>query len=142
MVASGFKARTGRQAVATIRHQLGSIAWAHRNKDMDDPTRTERIRRISNAAKKEKARRGMKSKQSKAIVESVLTDMIGRISRRTLAGKRDAAILQFGFFSVAGAGTKSQTPGIASLKKHRGAHFVIICIIQRPTKQAKDYSLK
>ena len=32
MVASGFKARTGLQAIATIRHQLGSIAWAHRNK--------------------------------------------------------------------------------------------------------------
>ncbi len=65
---------------------------------MDDPTRTERIRRILTAAKKQEARRGMKPKQSKVIVKSVLTDMIGRINRRTLAGKRDAAILQFGFF--------------------------------------------
>ncbi len=65
---------------------------------MDDSTRTERIRRISYAAKKQKARRGIKPKQSGAIVKSVLTDMIGRINRRTLAGKRDAAILEFGFF--------------------------------------------
>ena len=110
MVASGFKAMTGRQAVATIRHQLGSIAWAHRNKDMDDPTRTERIRRISNAAKKEEARPGMKSKQSKAIVESVLTDLIGRISHRTLAANATPQFCNSAFFRRPSPGRNRKRP--------------------------------
>lgn len=99
LVANKHKARMGKQSVATIHNKLKAISWAHRQLDLPDPTRTETIRRLLNAARRAEVKSGRLPKRSKAITRDVLMDFIAAIDKRHIVGKRDAAILEFGFFS-------------------------------------------
>lgn len=117
LVVNKHKAFEGRQSVATIHNKLKGISWAHRQLGLADPTRTETIRRMLNAARRAEARAGKVPKRSKAITKDLVMQFIGALDKRSLTGKRNAAVLEFGFFAggrrraeIAGACAEFLTP--------------------------------
>jgi integrase len=88
----------GPHAPATVRRRLSSWASLHRWRGLESPTAAPRVRTALKLAVKA-ANRRPRRKSERAIVRTVLSDALARCYERTLAGRRDRALLLVAFAS-------------------------------------------
>lgn len=128
LVASGVKAWIGRQKVSTIHRRIKALAWAHKIRNLESPTAAQSIRSVISAARRAESKQGIVTRRSQAITKPILLNMINRINVHTLQGKRDRALLAFGFFTggrrrseIAGAQMRflSKSGGVYTYFLHR-----------------------
>lgn len=99
MVQAGVKARMGLHSVGSIRSKVIGIGHFHKERGLSNPCRSDVINDILLSAQRMRAAAGMTKKKSMAITKPMLDRMIGKINTRTLEGKRDRAVLEFGFYT-------------------------------------------
>ncbi len=99
MIAKGYKAKPGLLSVATVARRINSISTAHALAGHPSPTKHFEVRQLLSSARRKAARAGHRPRKSKAITKWVLDRMIKTIPAHTLQGKRDKALLMFGFYT-------------------------------------------
>lgn len=82
---------------ATISQALAAITSMHNKTKNYDPTKHSTVRL---AMKNARSPSGMEPHKKNAVTDTVLTEILDRLDRSTLQGKRDAAILLLGFFGA------------------------------------------
>ena len=99
----------GPHAPATVRRRLSSWASLHRWRGLESPTAAPRVRTALSLAVKAANRRPQR-KSERAIVRTVLSEALERCYERTLAGRRDRALLLVAFGS--GGRRRSEVAGL------------------------------
>lgn len=100
MVENGFKAETSKlHAVNTVKRRLKGISWMHRINNFENPIISQKTKELLKAAKRVESKSGRVPRRSRAITKDILIKIISTINTRTLIGKRNKAILEFGFYT-------------------------------------------
>ena len=100
----------GPHAPATVQRRLSSWASIHRWRGLDSATSAPRVRTAIKLAVKA-ANRRPRRKSERAIVRTVLIDALARCYDRTIAGRRDRALLLVAFAS---GGRRRRRPAVAA----------------------------
>lgn len=98
LIEAGYKNESGRHRMTTIDQRLAILSWAHQEKGFESPCRDASIRRLLSDCRKlaREIGEGPKSKTA-ATVESL--DLMLQTCDESLEGRRDRAILLFGWAS-------------------------------------------
>ena len=100
LIRSGVKAKKGKHTVSTIQAKIDGLSYFHKINNCDpNPCRTQVVRDCLSSGRRIESKSGIVKKKSKAITKQVLDRMIRTIPTESLIGKRDRAILIFGFYS-------------------------------------------
>lgn len=98
LVSHGFKAEPGLQRMTTVDHRLAVLAWAHREKKLDNPCQEQSVRRLLSDCRKLAKEIGQAPKSKTAATQTGLDAMLATCDD-SLEGKRDRALLLFGWSS-------------------------------------------
>jgi len=120
LVEYGFKARRGKLSIATIRRRIGSIMWKHDAEKLAKPILSPETKNLLRIAKILESRSGRISKKSRPITVDILDRLLKSINGRTLEGKRNRAILVFGFYSGGRRRSEIASAELRFLKPHKG----------------------
>lgn len=107
-------------ALATLNLRVTAISQVHRKAKLPSPTRDERVREVLRGLK----RSGKRARPKSATTAAELGAMLATIDKRTLAGKRDRAMLLVGFASamrrseLVGITVESLAPNAGGLVAH------------------------
>jgi len=123
LVEFGYKARRGKLSVATIRRRVGSIMWKHADQNLDKPVISQPVKDLFRTAQKLEVKTGRTPKKSRPITVDILLKLLKSINGRTLIGKRNRAILVFGFFSGGRRRAEIAAAEMRFLKEHRGGYL-------------------
>jgi len=82
---------------STITQRMAAIRKLHETADLESPTGSPKVREAMRAVRKDRGTRV--EKKAPATVERIFA-MLAHVDRSTLGGKRDAALLLFGFASA------------------------------------------
>jgi len=93
-------------AVSTLMQRVAALAYAHRLAGLPSPTEASTVRAVVSGARRELSVRP--DRKAPATVDA-LSDMLGQVPVDTLPGRRDRALLLFGF---AGAFRRSELVAI------------------------------
>jgi len=127
MVECGYKAKLGRlHAVITVQRRLKALGWIHRINNYENPARSQKIKEILSAAKRVESKSGRVPKKSRAITKDVLDKIIKTIDTRTLVGKRNRAILEFGFYTGGRRRNEIASAQYRFLTKNRGGYIYLL----------------
>lgn len=127
MVDHGFKAELDRvHAVITIQRRLKALGWIHRINNYENPVISQEIKELLSAAKRVESKSGRVSKKSRAITKDILERMIKTIDTRTLKGKRNRAILEFGFYTGGRRRNEIASAQYRFLTKNRGGYIYLL----------------
>ena len=85
------------RAVSTIEQRLAAIRWAHEAKGLELPTASKLVRSTMAGIRRE---RGVAPKRKAPVTVDRLAAMVSHADAETLKGKRDRALLLFGFASA------------------------------------------
>ena len=99
MVEFGYKSQLGKLAIATIRHRVQAIGWHHRSQNLKNPARSEKVKELLRSAQRIESKAGRVPKKSLPITQEILEKLIKSIRPYTMIGKRNRAILSFGFYT-------------------------------------------
>jgi len=116
----GYKSKPGRLAVATIRRRVDALIWAHKTRDLESPAASSRIQKLFKSARRLESKNGVVARKSDSITQDILTKLVKSIKPDTLIGKRNRAILTFGFYT--GGRRRSEIAGAEYrfLTEHKG----------------------
>lgn len=98
MVEARVKKQTGPIKADTLRRKMVGINFFHESNGHASATKNRSVKKALTAVKRRELERGASVVRSAAIVKKVLKDFLATINRRTVEGKRDSAILVFGFY--------------------------------------------
>lgn len=126
LVEFGFKVKPGGLRVGTIDHKLSAISYAHRLNGLEPFRKSEKIKELLYLARRSELKTGLRPRKAKPITASLLEKMIANIDPRTLKGKRDRALLKFGFYT--GGRRRSEISGARFhfLDEHLGGFYYLL----------------
>ena len=126
MIEFGFKTCPGKHAITTIRRRLEALGWVHRIKNLENPGRTKKIKDILSAGQRIESKNGRMPKKSRAITKNILDKMLKTINTTTLVGKRNKAILEFGFYTGGRRRSEIASAQYRFLTKNRGGYIYLL----------------
>ena len=100
LISRKVKRKSGSHKFSTVRRRVSSLSTAHEASGFtfeNNPTHSFRVKKLLQNSRKSAIQNGEKKKQRAPITLAVLGDLLKTCERKTLADKRDAAILLFGF---------------------------------------------
>ena len=98
LVVAGLKAKLGPWKLVTVRHRVAVLSTAHRLKQVPNPCEQPAIRTVLSRAARAAVKRGVRPHKKTAITKPELEAMLATCDD-TLEGRRDRALLCFGFAS-------------------------------------------
>lgn len=126
LVEFGYKSKPGKLAIATIRHRVEAIGWQHRSKNLKNPARSERIRDLLRSAQRIESKGGRVPKKSLPITKDIVDKLIKSMDPLSLTGKRNRAILTFGFFTGGRRRSEIASAEYRFLSEHQGGYVYIL----------------
>jgi integrase len=99
MVDRGMKHSGGKHAMSTIDRRISTLCSWHKTRGHPSPLADPVITKLLSKSRKAAARRGYKPNKKKAIVKTILEQLIDTCSTESVIGVRDRAILFFGWSS-------------------------------------------
>ena len=126
MAEFGYKKRPGRLAIATIRHRVEAIGWKHRAQNLPNPARSEHIRDLLRSAQRIESKAGRVPKKSLPITQEILKKLLKSIRPYTLIGKRNRAILVFGFYTGGRRRSEIATAEYRFLTEYQGGYKYLL----------------
>ena len=116
----GYKSKPGRLAVATIRRRVDALIWKHKTLNLENPAASSKVKKLFKAAKRLESKNGAIIRKSKPITQEILTKLIQSIKPDSLIGKRNRAILSFGFYTGGRRRSEIAQAEYRFLSEHRG----------------------
>jgi integrase len=98
LVAAGYKRELGRHRTTTIDQRLAVLSWAHRENGLESPCHDSVVRRLLSDCRKLALEHG-EGPRSKTAATLAPLDLMLSTCDDSLEGRRDRALLQFGFSS-------------------------------------------
>lgn len=99
LIACGVKSKKGPHAISTIDRRVSALSTFHRIKGVQNPCSDPAVITLMSKSRKAAARRGYKPLKKKAIVKSILDQIIATTSENKLIDIRDRALILFGWAS-------------------------------------------
>jgi len=122
------EAEQGRKP-STLGQRLAAIRYAHRLAGLDDPTGHVLVRETLKGTRRAQ---GVKPTRKAAATVDRLSAMLAHLDRKTVTGKRDAALLLFGF---AGAFRRSELAALRLEDIEVTAHGLLVTVAKSKTDQ-------
>lgn len=100
LISRGVKRKNGVHKFSTVRRRISSLSTAHEANGFtfeNNPTHSFRVKKLLQNSRKSAIQNGEKVKKRAPITLAVLGDLLKTCESKTLADKRDAALLLFGF---------------------------------------------
>lgn len=116
LVASGLKQRPGPLQRNTVVHRLAVLSKVHQLREALNPCATPAVKALVTAARRAAAKRGERPRQKTALPRPALKALLATCDD-SLAGRRDRALLTFGFAS--GGRRRSEIAGADLADLHR-----------------------
>lgn len=100
LISRGVKRKQGAQKFSTVQRRVSSLSMAHEANGFtfeQNPCRSFRVKKLLQNSSKSAIQNGERVKKRAPITLAILGDLLKTCQGKTLADKRDAAILLFGF---------------------------------------------
>lgn len=112
-------------APATLAHRLAAIRLMHLGQGLPSPHNTLAVMEVMRGIRRQRAKAGEGPEKKAPAVDDVIKRMVDQLSTDTLRGKRDRALLLYGY---AGALRRSELVGIdlSHIEAHERGHLLTI----------------
>ena len=114
-------------APATLAHRLAAIRLMHLGQGLPSPHNTLSVMEVMRGIRRQRAKTGEGPEKKAPAVDAVIKRMIDQLDMETLRGKRDRALLLYGY---AGALRRSELVGIdiRHIEAHERGHLLTVPI--------------
>lgn len=96
LVEAGFKAKRGPAALNTVVHRIAVLSKVHQLHGLKNPAQDPKVTQLLSMTRRAYAKRGQRPRKKDALTRDPLQALLGTCDE-TLAGKRDRALLLFGW---------------------------------------------
>ncbi len=133
LVAAGYKGKLGAIAHNTLVHRIAVMSKAHQLRDVKNPCHDPKVRELLSRTRKAYAKRGALPQKKDALTKDPLLAMLATCED-TLRGKRDRALLLFGWAS--GGRRRSEIAGVDMKYLTRIAEGFVYTLAYSKTNQS------
>jgi integrase len=137
LIACGVKTKKGPHAISTIDRRISALSTFHRMKGVANPCADPTVITLMSKSRKAAARRGYKPFKKKAIVKTVLDQIIETTNEGRLIDIRDRALILFGWASGGRRRSEIASAIVGNLEEVDGS-FVYHMGITKTNQEGED----
>ncbi|MBD9437331.1 site-specific integrase [Pseudoxanthomonas sp. PXM03] len=123
LVAAGLKQRLGPLSRNTVVHRLAVLSKIHQLREQPNPCATPAVKALATAARRAAAKRGERPRQKTALPRPALEALLATCDD-SLIGRRDRALLSFGFASGGRRRSEIAAADLADLQRLPESGFI------------------
>jgi integrase len=137
LVDAGFKGKKGPIALNTIVHRLAVLSKAHQLHDLKNPTQDPQVRQLLAMTRRAYAKRGALPRKKDALTRDPLEALLATCDE-SLSGKRDRALLLFGWSSGGRRRSEIAAAHMRFLKAHPDGGYSYDLVHSKGNQSGED----